>query len=200
MMCPKCKVVRKSPLGHLSHLYVCGLSDEEQNSYKITCEHCELKIFPFSSTAHKKSCKLRVMPISEAPQISAEDDVEGLGMSLDSSGRLKRKAVRRAEKKMKKIIDDQDQPIDHVKTTNNVSRCSLCGNMYSTLQEALDHIERDHKSDMKDFEDSGSEASFHREESSDTDGTSGISEGLSVCSSPANKSVAKVVQKTTNKR
>lgn len=183
MKCPKCDGIRKSPLGYLSHLYTCKLSVEEQDELKIQCKLCNEKIFPFNITLHKKKCAMQVVPIVNTLEgAEMEENHEGL-TALNSSGRLKRKAVRRAEKKMKKIIDDQDLPIDFVKTTNHVSTCTLCRSMFSTLPEALNHVETEHKSDKKDFDDSGSEASFFKEESSDSDGTSGVSEGHSLNSS-----------------
>ena len=56
IQCKNCKALRKSPLGHLSHLYTCGVSVDEQNQLKIKCVVCGEKFFPFLATHHKKSC------------------------------------------------------------------------------------------------------------------------------------------------
>lgn len=96
LTCPNCGFERKSALGHMSHMFVCGEDIEEIENRKQTCELCGDKFFPFNSTQHKKLCKKAEKPpvCNNDGDDEVESEDEG-NMTKSFNGRLKRKATRK---------------------------------------------------------------------------------------------------------
>lgn len=86
--CPHCNDVKKSVLGQLCHLYVCGEDLDAIESRKVQCEHCEMRVMPYSLSAHRKSCK-GLMMAKEEEELSELEDYIPSHLSV----RRKRKAV-----------------------------------------------------------------------------------------------------------
>lgn len=84
----------------------------------------------------------------------------------------------RAEKKFKKILKKLDEPDDHLKFVKGQPQCHICGlNDFQSEEDALDHIKKEHNSDGDgDFEASDSDASVINDESTETEGSSGVEE------------------------
>lgn len=87
----------------------------------------------------------------------------------------------RAEKKFKNIINDEE--VEHIGTINDngESQCYLCGEEFASKENAIKHLEKDHdiKKEKQDFEASSSdefENEDGNEESSETEGSSGVDE------------------------
>lgn len=96
MKCPNCQMEKKSALGHLSHLFICGESEESIEERMVSCELCEEKFLPFNSTQHKTKCsgarRLKLEEEQEKEVSSLDEDVSPADFS--SSGRKKRQAVK----------------------------------------------------------------------------------------------------------
>lgn len=84
--CPHCKDVKKSVLGQLCHSYVCGEDLDVVESRKVQCEHCDIRVLPFSVSAHRKTCKGLLVAKKE------EDELEEI-IPAHLTVRRKRKAV-----------------------------------------------------------------------------------------------------------
>lgn len=95
LKCPNCDSVKKSPLGQMCHIFVCGEETETLESRKLLCEFCNIRVMPFSMSLHKKTCK--------GLQVNAEEDIapssisDGESIVYNTSGRAKRKAVQKYE-------------------------------------------------------------------------------------------------------
>lgn len=100
LKCPHCYQQKISALGHLSHLLICGESLEEIELKKINCELCDVKYLPCNASQHRSKCRGH-KKFSEADDGDDENDKSGESdedmtpESFNSSGRLKRKAVKK---------------------------------------------------------------------------------------------------------
>lgn len=95
LVCPLCSEERKSALGHLSHIILCGFDEETLEARKKKCSTCDTTMYPFNYAYHKKICFGRVelqKKVAEAEEEVEDTPVENV---LDSSGRVKRKAVQK---------------------------------------------------------------------------------------------------------
>lgn len=92
LICSKCSEERKSALGHMSHIIICGFDDETVERRKKECTTCDAKILPFNYPYHKKTCSGLIELQSKIEEIEVEDPPAN---ELDSSGRVKRKAVQK---------------------------------------------------------------------------------------------------------
>ena len=92
-VCAICSEERKSAMGHLSHIIICGFDEEVVESRKKQCSTCQARMFPCNYTYHKKMCTGLVELITDVKK-EEEDEVESTNI-LDSSGRVKRKAVQK---------------------------------------------------------------------------------------------------------
>lgn len=86
--CPHCNDVKKSVLGQLCHSYVCGEDPDVVETRKVQCEHCEVRVMPYSLSMHKKSCKGLIFEKKEEELSDIEDSIPA-----HLSVRRKRKAV-----------------------------------------------------------------------------------------------------------
>lgn len=101
LKCPNCDEEKKSALGHLSHMIICGESAEVIEQRKVKCDLCPERVLPSNLPFHKSKClaKLKAPKIEIADsgdddnhsEVEAEKNLE----LFDSSGRKKRKAVQR---------------------------------------------------------------------------------------------------------
>lgn len=99
--CPNCEQEKKSAMGHLSHLLVCGETEATIESRKIQCELCSERFLPFHSSAHKSKCsgyrkvKEEAYELVRSASSGSEDENDVSPSAFNSSGRRKRKAVQR---------------------------------------------------------------------------------------------------------
>jgi hypothetical protein len=98
MICPNCGEEKRSALGHLSHIFICGESEEAIEEKKLTCAHCTERYLPYHATAHKSKCSgmMTVVPHSNEDKNERESEVEENSTdSFNVSGRQKRNAVKK---------------------------------------------------------------------------------------------------------
>lgn len=98
MRCPNCGEEKRSALGHLSHIFVCGESEEALEGKKLTCVHCSERFLPFYASSHKTKCTgmVTVVPPSNNDDDGRESEKEeNSSESFNVSGRQKRKAVKK---------------------------------------------------------------------------------------------------------
>jgi hypothetical protein len=97
--CPNCGCDKRSALGHLSHIYICGESEETIEDRKATCELCEERVLPYNMSWHKRKCT--VINKKENEKINADDgddeeeendESNSRSSSVKDGGRVKRKA------------------------------------------------------------------------------------------------------------
>lgn len=82
----------------------------------------------------------------------------------------------RAEKRFKQILDNFDQPIDHLQVVNGQLVCKICGESnFSSQRQATEHVNKQHDTkSFGDFEGSDSDSSVKQEdESTETEDSSG---------------------------
>lgn len=95
--CPNCGCDKKSALGHLSHIYICGESVETIEERKYACEFCDEKVLPFNMSWHKRKCtalndkKVKVIA-DDRDDEQENDDGNSRSSSTQDGGRAKRKA------------------------------------------------------------------------------------------------------------
>jgi rubrerythrin len=92
LKCPNCDSVKRSPLGQMSHIYVCGETQETLESRKILCEFCDNRILPYMMSMHKKTCPglLKLEELDRKGNSESEEETV-----YNTSGRAKRKAVQK---------------------------------------------------------------------------------------------------------
>ncbi|CAO1419358.1 unnamed protein product [Diamesa tonsa] len=177
LICSICSEERKSALGHLSHIIICGFDDETVERRKKECTTCDARMLPFNYPYHKKVCSgLIELQSKLVEEVEVEDPPTN---ELDSSGRVKRKAVQKAEKKFKSMLKVFANPLDNLKEKNGIFKCRLCVQSFSDQEVAIKHIKTEHDTakDLYETEDTGSDASVHDVSSSDdSDGSSGDEE------------------------
>ncbi|XP_053683322.1 uncharacterized protein LOC128733625 [Sabethes cyaneus] len=106
VQCDKCGVSKKSAVGMVSHRMICGLTAEQIEQSKVTCEHCKRRMMAVSMSTHLlghcpvlKKIK-QEQALAEARERAAEEQANNDGAVLNQRGRAKRKATTRAEKKI----------------------------------------------------------------------------------------------------
>ncbi|XP_055529746.1 uncharacterized protein LOC129721328 isoform X2 [Wyeomyia smithii] len=109
VQCDKCGVSKKSAVGMVSHRTICGLTAEQIEKSKVTCEHCKRRMMAVSMSTHLvghcpvlKKIK-QEQALAEAKQRAAEEEENNTGVVLNQRGRAKRKATTRAEKKIQTL-------------------------------------------------------------------------------------------------
>lgn len=95
LTCLKCGAEKKSALGHLSHIFVCGESDETLERRKIPCEFCNEKILPFSSSFHRSKCSALIAQTQTKEVIEVPEVVDLDTTEFSTTGRLKRQATKK---------------------------------------------------------------------------------------------------------
>lgn len=100
LRCPNCREEKRSALGHLSHIYVCGEDEETVEKRKNKCEHCDERVLPYNMNSHRLKCmsfqKKTEKVISDDDSNDENERENSRSSSLhDSNVRLKRKAVKR---------------------------------------------------------------------------------------------------------
>jgi len=96
MFCNKCNEEKKSALGHLSHIYICGETEETIESRKLQCELCSERFLPVNATYHKTKCSALKAAVKAPPSSESEDEQESATPdAFDLSGRVKRKSVKK---------------------------------------------------------------------------------------------------------
>ncbi|XP_059607711.1 uncharacterized protein LOC132255625 isoform X2 [Phlebotomus argentipes] len=109
--CEKCKDVRKSGVGLVSHERTCGKSSDEVKETMTTCEHCSKRVLPCSLKTHLANhCSvLRKLQASEASEKQAEQlNTTDTEAEYSAAGRLKRKSKRVAEAKFRRDLSPDD--------------------------------------------------------------------------------------------
>lgn len=95
LKCPKCDDRKRSALGYISHVEICGLTDEEAKQLKAICEFCNKLYRKVSLASHQQSfCPVRRLEIAQqqAAQLvkSAEQNDQIVEVVYSESGRPKR--------------------------------------------------------------------------------------------------------------
>lgn len=108
LKCPKCGEKKKSAVGYISHIEVCGLSKEEQMSLKAECEFCKKLFRRVSLQSHQQTfCPVRRLEMAqiEAAQImeTAGENEQNVEVVYSESGRPKR---------MIKKVKPTSKPVD----------------------------------------------------------------------------------------
>lgn len=66
LRCPKCGEKKKSALGYISHVEVCGLTEEEAKSLKEECEYCKKLYRKVSLASHQQAfCTVRRLELAQ---------------------------------------------------------------------------------------------------------------------------------------
>uniref|UniRef100_A0A182M2Y1 C2H2-type domain-containing protein n=1 Tax=Anopheles culicifacies TaxID=139723 RepID=A0A182M2Y1_9DIPT len=108
--CERCGTVKKSGLGMASHLNTCGLSEQELEQAKATCEHCGRKMKAVSLLVHQQQHCRVLKEQQRAIALTTPCEEEITTKETTASGRKKRKSVASAERKIKtmaKEINDE---------------------------------------------------------------------------------------------
>lgn len=96
LTCTKCGAEKRSALGHLSHILICGESDEVLERRKIPCDLCNEKIFPFATSFHRTKCPALVSIKQEKIAIEVIQESVDLNVTeFSTTGRQKRQATRK---------------------------------------------------------------------------------------------------------
>lgn len=98
LKCPKCGEKKKSALGYISHIELCGLTEEEMKSLKQECEYCKKLYRKVSIASHQQSfCTVRRLELVQqrADQIvktvcESVPDEQSEEVIYSESGRPKR--------------------------------------------------------------------------------------------------------------
>lgn len=98
MKCPNCSQAKRSALGHLSHVLICGETETAVDSKKVACVHCNERLLPFNISTHKSKCSGLATVVQQVADGDGEDEHESdkdevSSESFNLSGRQKRKAV-----------------------------------------------------------------------------------------------------------
>ncbi|XP_063696434.1 microtubule-associated protein futsch [Culicoides brevitarsis] len=104
LTCEKCGEQKKSALGLIGHLKKCGLAPEELDKVKIKCEHCGSLCMSYSMPIHLRNhCRvLKEREAEERQKMLAETaPVVNEEPEFNDSGRVKRRAVKKAEALLK---------------------------------------------------------------------------------------------------
>lgn len=134
LKCPKCLVEeRRSAEGIISHMRLCGMSADEIETAKVSCPHCDKKLIKDSLYSHlrlactvlKEQQRLQEQLNEKATdEVAQESDPEQLEYS--ERGRIKRKSVKLAEKKLKKVLQSSSFIPEDVS-------CNFCYSHQNTL-------------------------------------------------------------------
>ncbi|XP_055317686.1 uncharacterized protein LOC129576508 [Sitodiplosis mosellana] len=108
LKCPKCGEKKRSALGYISHVELCGLSEEEVTSLKAECEFCKKLYRKVSLPSHQQGfCPVRRLELAQqqADQMveTAAQDEENIEVIYSESGRPKR---------MIKKVKPTSKPVD----------------------------------------------------------------------------------------
>ncbi|CAH1729991.1 unnamed protein product [Chironomus riparius] len=180
--CPNCGYDKKSALGHLSHIYICGESEETIEDRKYACEFCSEKVLPYNMSWHKRKCTVINNKVKtnadDGDDEEEHDDENSRSSSTQDGGRAKRKAGKNAVRKVKSFLKElNEDPMDQIlATVNGQFICNHCGEKFDVKEKAIEHLDKAHADQKEgvDFEASSSDASLNENESSETEGSSGV--------------------------
>ncbi|CAO1419015.1 unnamed protein product [Diamesa serratosioi] len=177
LVCAICSEERRSAVGHLSHIIICGFDEETVEARKKECSTCDARMLPFNYPYHKKICT-GLVELKTNVEVEEDEDEVAPTSAFDSSGRVKRKAVQKAEKKFKSMLKVFANPLDNLKVKNGIIKCRLCVQSFTDQDVAINHIKTDHEAakDLFETDDSASDASVHDGSSEESDGSSGDEE------------------------
>uniref|UniRef100_A0A182W975 C2H2-type domain-containing protein n=1 Tax=Anopheles minimus TaxID=112268 RepID=A0A182W975_9DIPT len=109
--CERCGTVKKSGLGMASHMNSCGLSEQELEQAKTSCEHCGRKMKAVSLPIHQQQ-HCRVLKEQQRQIALSKTCVnEETTKETTASGRKKRKSVASAEQKIKTIAKEINEEL-----------------------------------------------------------------------------------------
>ncbi|KAG4069006.1 hypothetical protein HA402_008317 [Bradysia odoriphaga] len=158
LKCPQCKVEKKSALGYLSHLEVCGLTPEEVKSKLVKCEHCPSMIRSCSMKIHLTFCSglkrlLQKENESTKEPESAEETYNDIGRAVRRSaqkamssfkdlGKAPEAKLEDYVERVEKISNKQHRKWRQVLKEGNNMDCVRKGCEFSTndLVSMVDHF------------------------------------------------------------
>lgn len=107
LKCEKCSETRKSALGIISHQQMCGLTPEQMQDNKVLCEKCNSRVLPVSFNSHiTRFCRSLKPTVIQETSDDDKEEISEQPQEFSQSGRAKRKSVKKAEKSIKRIVDD----------------------------------------------------------------------------------------------
>ena len=112
LQCRMCSKSLSSALGLISHLEVCGLTEDQKRQSYIKCEYCDIQLARTSMTNHLKNCK--DLHFNKTDGNSKELIAEKETVIVGNMGRLKRQSMLKAENKFKEIerTNNAEDPAD----------------------------------------------------------------------------------------
>ncbi|XP_037033624.1 serine-rich adhesin for platelets isoform X4 [Bradysia coprophila] len=120
LKCPQCDVEKKSALGYLSHLEVCGLTPEEVKSKLVKCEHCPSMIRSCSMKIHLTFCSgLKRLLQKEKESTKEPDSAEEC---YNDMGRAVRRSAQKAMSSFKDLGKAPEAKLeDYVERVEKIS-------------------------------------------------------------------------------
>lgn len=109
LKCPKCHEKKKSAVGYISHIEVCGLTPDEIASLKTVCEYCKKLYRKVSIVSHQQGfCPVRRLEMAQHKADELENTIgqedENIEVIYSESGRPKR-MIKKAKPYLKVIED-----------------------------------------------------------------------------------------------
>uniref|UniRef100_A0A336JYI7 CSON007687 protein n=1 Tax=Culicoides sonorensis TaxID=179676 RepID=A0A336JYI7_CULSO len=166
LKCEKCGDQKKSALGMIGHEMKCGLSKDDLEKAKVNCEHCGTLIMSYCMPIHLKShCRV----LKEKEMVERLERLRGTESKdecteFNDSGRVKRKAVKKAEALLKEgVSSDHFNPEEYiiVKKPHKVNHRTI--KKWEKMMEEVGHITCSFSSNCPFTSKSIKEATHHRE-------------------------------------
>ncbi|XP_053605444.1 uncharacterized protein LOC128672357 isoform X2 [Plodia interpunctella] len=126
--CKVCRVTRSSAIGFYAHFTTCGLTEEECDKYKMSCDICSgkyLGIYKWQHMALHTQQELAKERKQKAEEDRARERERRLDALAPVSGR------RRAAEKARMVIEETARQIKHV--------CQQCGFATDVEEEMTNH-------------------------------------------------------------
>lgn len=113
LKCPKCDEKKRSALGYISHVEMCGLTESEAKSLKAECEYCKKLYRKVSLPSHQQSfCAIRRLELAQQKAeemiktaCETEPDEQREEVIYSESGRPKR-IIKKAKVVLSKVVDE----------------------------------------------------------------------------------------------
>lgn len=123
--CHKCQTLKKSGVGYLSHLEICGLTADEMANAYYKCPHCPSLIRTVSIASHEQICHGQINERLERRRLeqqqqellgNAEKPAAAAGsvdeVRLNNSGRLERQSATKARNSFRELETVDERPED----------------------------------------------------------------------------------------
>lgn len=99
LKCHNCPDIKRSAIGYLSHLEVCGLTTEQRKEMMYQCPYCPSELRKVSIPSHNEYCSgLRQQRLQEKAEAQALLSVEGTDDKVETEDTF-RPTMRQSAKK-----------------------------------------------------------------------------------------------------